>query len=63
MASGDSSVTSGEAGAAVADVLAAFIEHSPHIVRRGRTICFCEVSVLDGEGTTVAQGLVTYKLG
>ena len=33
------------------------------VVRRGRTICFCEVSVLDGEGTTVAQGLVTYKLG
>jgi uncharacterized protein (TIGR00369 family) len=34
-----------------------------HVVRRGRTICFCEVEVQDGDGTTVAQGLVTYKLG
>ena len=148
MATRDSSVTTGEAGAGVADVLAAFVEHSPfaahlgmrpeviepdhvrlampfkeqlatagdvvhggaisslvdtaatiaawsglesldnargttisltvtfvaaargrdlvadaRVVRRGRTICFCEVTVLDGEDTTVAQGLVTYKLG
>ncbi len=148
MATGDSSVTTGEAGAGVADVLAAFIEHSPfaahlgmrpeviepdhvrlampfreqlvtagdvvhggaisslvdttatiaawsglesldnargttisltvtfvaaargrdlvadaRVVRRGKTICFCEVGVEDGEGTTIAQGLVTYKLG
>ena len=148
MASGDSSVTTGEAGAAVADVLAAYVEHSPfaahlglrtdriepdhvrlllpfreqlvtvgdvvhggaisslvdtaatlaawsgleslenargttislnvsfvaaargrglvadaRVVRRGRTICFCEVGVEDGDGTTIAQGLVTYKLG
>jgi uncharacterized protein (TIGR00369 family) len=33
------------------------------VVRRGKTICFCEVAVQDGEGTTVAQGLITYKLG
>ena len=33
------------------------------VVRRGKTICFCEVDVQDGEGTTVAQGLITYKLG
>jgi uncharacterized protein (TIGR00369 family) len=33
------------------------------VVRRGRSICFCDVEVEDGEGTTVAQGLVTYKLG
>lgn len=33
------------------------------VVRRGKTICFCEVDVEDGEGTTVAQGLITYKLG
>jgi uncharacterized protein (TIGR00369 family) len=148
MASGDSSVTTGQAGGAVADVLAAYIEHSPfaahlglrteaiepdhvrlalpfqerlvtvgdvvhggaisslvdtaatvaawsglesvenargttisltvtfvaaargrdlvadaRVVRRGKTICFCEVDVEDGEGATVAQGLVTYKLG
>ena len=33
------------------------------VVRRGKTICFCEVEVRDSENTTVAQGLVTYKLG
>ena len=33
------------------------------VVRRGKTICFCEVNVLDGADMTVAQGLVTYKLG
>jgi len=32
------------------------------VVRRGKTICFCEVDVRDGE-TKVAQGLITYKLG
>jgi uncharacterized protein (TIGR00369 family) len=148
MASGNPSVTTGQAGAGVADALAAYIEHSPfaahlalrteriepdhvrlampfreqlatvgdvvhggaisslvdtaatvaawsglesldnargttisltvsflaaargrdlvadgHVVRRGKTICFCEVDVEDGEGMRVAQGLVTYKLG
>ena len=33
------------------------------VVRRGRSICFCEVDVEDGDHTTVAKGLVTYKLG
>jgi uncharacterized protein (TIGR00369 family) len=33
------------------------------VVRRGRSVCFCEVDVEDGAGTTVAKGLVTYKLG
>jgi uncharacterized protein (TIGR00369 family) len=33
------------------------------VVRRGKTICFCEVDVTDAAGTVVAQGLVTYKLG
>jgi uncharacterized protein (TIGR00369 family) len=33
------------------------------VVRRGKTICFCEVDVLDADRTTVAQGLLTYKLG
>jgi uncharacterized protein (TIGR00369 family) len=148
MATPDSSVTTGQAGAGVADVLAAYVEHSPfashlglqadtiepdhvrlsmpfqeqlvtvgdvvhggaisslidttatiaawsglqsldnargttisltvsfiaaargrdliadaRVVRRGKTVCFCEVHVGDGQGTTVAQGLVTYKLG
>jgi uncharacterized protein (TIGR00369 family) len=33
------------------------------VVRRGRSICFCEVDVEDGGDTTVAKALVTYKLG
>jgi uncharacterized protein (TIGR00369 family) len=33
------------------------------VVRRGKTICFCEVDVVDAGGTLVAKGLVTYKLG
>jgi uncharacterized protein (TIGR00369 family) len=33
------------------------------VVRRGRSICFCEVDVVDAEGRGVAKGLVTYKLG
>ena len=32
------------------------------VVRRGKSICFCEVDVTGGD-TTVAKGLVTYKLG
>ena len=32
------------------------------VVRRGKTICFCEVDVHDAD-TQVAQGLITYKLG
>jgi uncharacterized protein (TIGR00369 family) len=33
------------------------------VVRRGKSICFCEVDVQDDQDTTVAQGLVSYKLG
>ena len=33
------------------------------VVRRGKTICLCEVEVRDDQETTVAQGIVTYKLG
>lgn len=32
------------------------------VMRRGRSICFCEVDVLAGEDL-VAKALVTYKLG
>jgi uncharacterized protein (TIGR00369 family) len=31
--------------------------------RRGRSFCFCEVSVYDAAGDLVAQGLATYKFG
>jgi uncharacterized protein (TIGR00369 family) len=33
------------------------------VVRRGRSICFCEVDVTGADGGTLAKGLVTYKLG
>ncbi len=32
-------------------------------IKRGKTICFCEVDVTDPSGEFVAKGLVTYKLG
>jgi len=33
------------------------------ILRRGGSLCFCDVEVFDGDGWLVAKGLVTYKLG
>jgi uncharacterized protein (TIGR00369 family) len=47
----------------VAAARAADLVADARIVRRGRSICFCEVDVEDAAGTTVAKGLVTYKLG
>jgi uncharacterized protein (TIGR00369 family) len=36
---------------------------SGHVVRRGRTLCFCEVDVTGADGRTVAKALATYKIG
>ena len=33
------------------------------VIRRGKSLCFCEVDVTDAHGSLVAKGLVTYKLG
>ena len=33
------------------------------VIRRGSSLCFCDVDVTDGEGALVAKGIVTYKLG
>jgi uncharacterized protein (TIGR00369 family) len=33
------------------------------VVKRGRSICFCEVDVAGADGRAIAKGLVTYKLG
>ena len=33
------------------------------VVRRTRSLCFCDVDVADTEGTLVAKGLVTYRIG
>lgn len=36
---------------------------SGHVVRRGRSLVFCQVEVRDASEQVVAIGLVTYKLG
>ena len=46
----------------IAAARAADLFAEARVLRRGRSICFCEVDVSDGAGTTVAKGLVTYKL-
>jgi uncharacterized protein (TIGR00369 family) len=33
------------------------------VLRRGGSLCFCDVAVTDSERRLVAKGLVTYKLG
>jgi acyl-coenzyme A thioesterase PaaI-like protein len=33
------------------------------VLRRGSSLCFCEVEVAGGDGRLVAKALVTYKLG
>ena len=45
----------------IAAARAADLFAEARVIRRGRSICFCEVDVSDGAGTTVAKGLVTYK--
>jgi uncharacterized protein (TIGR00369 family) len=33
------------------------------VIRRGKSLCFCDVEVSDADGGLVAKGIVTYKLG
>jgi uncharacterized protein (TIGR00369 family) len=33
------------------------------VVRRGRSLCFCEVKVTDAEGTVVAHGSMVHRYG
>jgi uncharacterized protein (TIGR00369 family) len=33
------------------------------VIRRGKSLCFCDVDVTDAGGRLVAKGIVTYKLG
>jgi acyl-coenzyme A thioesterase PaaI-like protein len=33
------------------------------VLRRGGSLCFCDVEVTDGDDRLVAKALVTYKLG
>lgn len=46
----------------VAAARAADLRARAGVVKRGSTLCHCEVEVVAGD-TTVAKGLVTYKLG
>ncbi len=38
------------------------LEATARVIRRGRSLCFCEVDVLGPGEVLVAQGLVTYRL-
>ena len=33
------------------------------VIRRGKSLCFCDVDVTGADGGLVAKGIVTYKLG
>jgi uncharacterized protein (TIGR00369 family) len=33
------------------------------VIRRGKSLCYCDVAVSDSDGQLAAKGLVTYKLG
>jgi uncharacterized protein (TIGR00369 family) len=33
------------------------------VIRRGKSLCFCDVDVTDADGSLVAKAIVTYKLG
>ena len=39
------------------------LEASARVLRRGRSLCFCEVEVTDRAGAIVAKGLVTHRYG
>jgi uncharacterized protein (TIGR00369 family) len=47
----------------VAAARGAEVTADARVIRRGRSLCFCDVDVTDAGGALVAKGLVTYKLG
>ena len=53
------SMTVNYTAAAIASDLAA----EARVVRRGRSLCFCEVQVSDAEGTVVAHGSMVHRYG
>ena len=53
------SMTVNYAAAAVASDLTAHAS----VVRRGRSLCFCEVRVVDAAGTVVAHGSMVHRYG
>ena len=59
MAGATVSMSVNYAAAAVASDLTAHAD----VVRRGRSLCFCEVKVLDAAGTVVAHGSMVHRYG
>ena len=66
----DDTVPESPAGATVAmsvDFVAAArgkdLVAEARVVRRGRSLCFCEVTVTEPDERVVAKGLVTYRFG
>lgn len=39
------------------------LEATARVLRRGRSLCFCEVDVTDPTGGLIAKGLVTHRYG
>jgi uncharacterized protein (TIGR00369 family) len=39
------------------------VKADARVIRRGKSLCFCDVDVTDRDGALVAKGIVTYKLG
>ena len=46
----------------LAPARASGVSADARVTRRGKDLCFCEVSVTDEAGTQVANGLVSYRL-
>ena len=47
----------------VAAARSADLRAEARVVRRGRQLSFCEVRALDSEGTLIAHGIATYRMG
>ena len=47
----------------VAAAQGAEVSADARVIRRGKSLCFCDVDVTDAGGRLVAKGIVTYKLG
>jgi uncharacterized protein (TIGR00369 family) len=39
------------------------VKADARVIRRGKSLCFCDVDVTDRDGALVAKAIVTYKLG
>ena len=47
----------------VAAARASDLTAEARVVRRGRSLCFCEATVTDADGTVVATAMGTYRFG